>query len=124
MRTDVGKPQLDLRDPMRVRRVFRFGEKTCAFCVRRQHTQSIKLSSPPGASCATWPMRALRGIEMAPSSGETSPFNRRSSVVLPAPLRDEADLVAGRDCGRCPFEDRFALDPVGEIIDMQHQARR
>ena len=72
---------------LRVRRVFRFGEKTCAFCVRRQHTQSIKLSSPPGTSCATWPMRALRGIEMAPSSGETSPFNRLSSVVLPAPLR-------------------------------------
>ena len=45
---------------------------------------------------------------------------RLAGAVAP----DEADLVAGRDCGRCPLEDRFALDPVGEIIDMQHQARR
>ena len=93
--------------------------------VSADSTQSIRLSSPPGASCATWPMRALRGIEMAPSSGADSPFDQAQQRRLAgAVAADEADLVAGRDCGRRPLEDRFALDAVGEIIDVQHQARR
>ena len=48
---------------------------------------SIRLSGPPGASCATQPMRVARGTLMAPSSGVSSPAIRRSSVVLPEPLR-------------------------------------
>jgi hypothetical protein len=45
------------------------------------------LSSPPGASCATWPMRALRAMVIEPMSGVRSPAMIFNSVVLPAPLR-------------------------------------
>ncbi len=62
---------------------------------------------------------------MEPSSGEIFALQQTQQRRLAgAVASDEADLVAGRDRGRCPFEDRSALDPVGEIIDMQHGARR
>ena len=35
MRVDVGQPQLDFRDPMRVGRVFGLGEKACALGIGR-----------------------------------------------------------------------------------------
>ena len=50
-------------------------------------TISISESSVPGASCATWPMRALFGSETEPASDARSPVMMRNSVDLPVPLR-------------------------------------
>ena len=50
-------------------------------------TQSMRLSSPPGASWAMWPMRLERGTVSEPASGARSPAMSFRSVVLPAPLR-------------------------------------
>ena len=50
-------------------------------------TVSIRLSAPPGASCATVPMRALRGSVMEPDSDGSSPRISLNRVDLPTPLR-------------------------------------
>ncbi len=50
-------------------------------------TVSIRLSRVAGASWATPPMRARRGISISPPSSVSSPRISRNSVVLPAPLR-------------------------------------
>ena len=57
-------------------------------------TTAIRLSGPPGASCATWPIRAFLGRPMEPLSGPTSPEIRRKRVVLPAPLAPTRPALA------------------------------
>ena len=97
--------------------VFRFGEQARAFGVGRQHPidQAVVparrlLRDVADAGIARDRDGAVVGRDFALQQAQQ---RRLAGAVAP----DEADLVAGRDCGRCPLEDRFALDPVGEIID-------
>ena len=53
--------------------------------------------------------------------GSDLPFRRRSSVVLPAPLRPTSPtLWPDGIAAVAEFEDRPAFDTIGEIIDVQH----
>ena len=50
-------------------------------------TVSRRVSSEPGTSWATPPMRAARGTSIRPESSVSWPRIRRKRVVLPVPLR-------------------------------------
>ncbi|CUW85425.1 hypothetical protein AGR2A_Cc100148 [Agrobacterium genomosp. 2 str. CFBP 5494] len=52
-----------------------------------ESTMEMRDSSVPGASCATWPMRACFGMVTEPPSAARSPVMMRKRVDLPAPLR-------------------------------------
>ena len=88
-------------------------------------TMSTSGSAVAGASCATCPMRQLRGSETDPDSGASSPETIRKSVDLPAPLRptspalvpagsvSEALSIRSRPAMRA---ERFEMVSMGRLL--------
>ena len=114
---------VDLGDAMRVRRRVSASASSAARSVSAASTQSSRLSSPPGASCASGRCGHGAGSVIAPSSGDS----RRRSASEASSCRRRC-ARRGRPCGRwecrrSPLQYRSALDTVGEIVDMQHQAQ-
>ena len=84
---------------------------SAARSVSAASTVSMQARGPPGASCATQPMRRVLGqVVIEPSSGWISPAIMRSSVVLPVPLRPTSPtLWPSGMAGRGLVEQQAAL---------------
>ena len=106
------------RSPSRPRRA------GTARSVSAASTTSISDSSPDGASCATWPMRALRGRLIEPVfgrdlAGDQAEQRRLAAAVPP----DQTGLGAVRQGDGGVVEEERAPDPVGEVVDVKHGGR-
>ena len=60
---------VDLGDAVRVGGRLRLGQQRGALVVGGEHELDQRLLGPPGASCATWPMRASSRQEIEPRLG-------------------------------------------------------
>ena len=103
------------RAPSRPRRAARSRSWSAA------STTSIRLSGPPGASCATWPMRALRGrpidAALRPDlAGDQAEEGGLAGAVAP----DQAGLGAVRQRHGGVVDQQAMADPVGEVVDVKH----
>ena len=82
-------------------------------------TVSSRLSGPPGASCATVPMRAFCGTLAEPDFGDQIAENelqKRGFAGAIAPHK--AHLVAVGQGGRGLLEQEPSADSKGEIVDL------
>ena len=124
MRVDVGQANLDFRDPLRIGRVLGFGEQAGTLGVGRKHPieQAVVaarrfLRDVAEAGVARDRDRSVVGRHL---TFEKTQQCRLAGAVAP----DEADLVAGGDRDSRLLEDRPSLDPIGQIVDMQHGTSR
>ena len=86
MGVDIGQPDLDFRNAVRVGGGFGLRQQGFPLLVAGQH-RIEQAFGPPGASCATVPMRAFFGTLAEPASEMRSPRISFKSVDLPVPLR-------------------------------------
>ena len=118
---DIGKPRLDVGDAVRVGCGLGLMRADAARSRSPARTVSIRLSWPPGASCATVPMLAWRGTPIDPGLGaEFAQDQLQQGGFADAVAPDEADLVAFGKRHSGVVQEQAAADPVGEVIDMQH----
>lgn len=120
MRVDVGQPHLNFGYALRVRGVLGFSEQACPFRVGGKHPiEQARIA----ARCL------LRDVaEAGISRNGNRPVVRRDLAFQKPQQRrlacaiapDKPDLMARRNSRRRRFQDRFAFDAIGEIVDMKH----
>ena len=124
MGVDVGKPDVNFADTVRVGRVFGFVEQAGALGIGGQHPFDER-------RVAAW--RFLRDVADALiARRRDGPVIRRDFAFQQTQQRglagtiaaDEPDLVAVRNSGGCRIQDHAPFDPVGEVIDMKHRLSR
>ena len=123
MRADVGEPRLDLGDAMRIGA--RSRPRRAARCARvsAASTTSIRLSGPPGASCASRPMRARAGMSIAPcSSAELAGDGAEQRGLADAVAADQPDARAVRNARRGAIEQQAAGDADRDVVEHEHAA--
>ena len=121
-RVDVGQAGLNFRDPVRVGRNFGLRQQGGAFGVRFQHRVDqrgrrrrhlLRHAADPGA-------RGDRDV--APLQRQLLADQPEQRGLARAVAPDKANLVAGGNGGRRPFEQGAAFDGIGDVFDFQHGA--
>ena len=86
-------------------------------------TTSISGSGPPGASCATAPMRTPRGSDDAAALGrDLAPDDPEQGRLAGAVAADEPDPRPVRHREGGVIEEDPLADPVGQLVDVKHRA--
>ncbi|MEY9789138.1 hypothetical protein ABIE77_003697 [Sinorhizobium fredii] len=120
MGADIGKPRLDVGNPMRVGGDFGLGEKGGAFLVGLQHDLDQRLFRARRLLSHLADPRVLRQGDAASLGGEFAdddPEERRFAGTVAA---DEARLRARRKRHGCGFDEKTARDAGGKTGDLDH----